>query len=1827
MPKKPCHYSLAVPINGMTPEVNSLREFLVSLPRLASYKYNPGIEYLLWKTLDECVKDGLSSVNWLEKEQFFASQNWENGAYQALRLPENWRDSFFSTAAKTGLNHAGSSCNRLCSPTETVFYCFDCTRNPLYEICERCFDAQKHKGHRFTSRVVTRPEGRACHCGDPSGFNSGTNELLCKNEANNQERSPNYNYDANLTSIFEQILDYLIDTIIFLKELYEEPNKTVMSDGKGCPETTSTTYALQLYESDCSLHIKDLAYRISLLLNKPIEFGLMMVDKLQRDCSFITLFECADTKKLAIIQDAFASENITLHVKATSNVFKEYLIDEIINWLYKLCLYNPSLTSKLSLRLALSGAWNSGLLSTKHTAHDFSPFTSKIALLGGFVVPFEQRETFPWPKPWGFPFESDARHDPRILQVMHEYDKRLQETNSSGVTTRFTSILGSRLQTILVEEAALLPKIARFRILKIVSSIFTITDDSRKCIAAQYIDVYPNLLYNAVACDSFSQKVSLMSSLSQHIFQVPEIANMIISSGFIERIIQFAFTLMSFSPEELTECPPVPLYGDFKLPTDMIKNKRSVVCFKDIYLLMSTNTQPEMLLTNDSITQCMIRCFSAFNNVLPLRRETAEHVEFENFEFSSYFFYFSSILVMVDGFIRNICLLEDPHARGRVVRHFLKLSLSKEFELLGNAKSLMPGKLSTSCELKTSNGLRVVREKVCNTTSSVIQFQVGIDCQSFFNPMSYFFKFVTLWSQCGRYEPLPYNFSDFFDIREVFGDKIQMNWMCESALSTIVLLAQINVGFWVRNGSPIQHQARMYTRYSMREFTYFSDIFMLQLAMSIADPNEFMVTFLSRWGLKNWAEGIPIGDYPDAEITAGMVDQLLLLLIQLFSEIRSLTMKSSVEGFEKTMQMEISHALCFKNSTHSEILNLIPEHVTKHPAFDLYLREMADYAPPNGPVDAGIYTLKEKYFSLIDPYFIGFSPSKRFEAEKLIRKRFSIETQTDYNMSYIPARDFASCLKETPYKNLYQICSTEIFGCFLKNTLDHINKFNYESMLTKATHLVHLCVVNDLLGFTSIFWKEYGFSNSEYLYNSSIGSLLYSFLFKEEFVNEHGKIREIFQHFMKYAPHVNIEGYLTEQTPSFNFEILKTPFKTTERKDEEYEKRKQLAKHKREKIMKRIAKQQQKFLANNHISLEDESGSLCKNRDQGENQFFPEMTCVFCKMHKVNDTFIYFAYLERNICEAEVELDWELSHARVSAIPKEGGRSHSNEAARDMDIVEVPQSRSSKISVFPVLRTCGHGSHVCCLTSHMKSTRTVHNHITKNIPSSLGFSLMFCPLCSALTNCFLPRMCGDSSGNAPNPSEPIERNDPFESSLKNCNRSVAVLRELVQMDGVGESPIQVLNYIYRNTLRNTELATRLKRPHRETVKECSDFASHQQLLTLRLLSDLRRIYSQFSEPKEYVSPKEYSLFPPPFKYTPNQKSTKQECELDLLNLADYRILNTDFGSKVCVKEFLLEFINKGLHQDFLAICGSIATKGSREVTACKHQLQKKTSFTSSEEKHVLCILRSYLSNFSTADLTAVELATSITRGVLKDSMVIRLRRLFALLYFGGTPEFELKERIIDFGVLGDLLKGFDLPDFSELLQNYIDRDLQQMLKHVELTLKEQGEEELIKNANALKIGCFKKNFLINLPQSYSEFMSNEDDFLQMRAKKQEIAICLFCGSRVCVQNAVLLHNYSIGECTNHSLNVCRVNPIYGCFLLVRSNTVYLSYGHRGTFYQAPYLNSHGETDDDYRNGAPVFLDRNRYLHLSQDVILNNMVPHLVFRLTENTLDLGGWESM
>lgn len=1832
-------------------KINNLRDFLVHLPRLAQYEYNEVVSYIVWKVLNlSSTKD--TQVDWDSFVGIFESENWKNGTYTDVLKNGLWKAKFSDSAGKHNL-HVGSMCNRLCYPLETVYYCFTCTMNPLYEICEYCFDKDKHKGHIYTAKIVVRQEGRVCHCGDTSIFKESHRYNQCKNELNNQQphdstARTDYNQDdTSMLSTFNSILDYLIDITIYLKEQNESAllaeslvnsvrkhdlaavSKTVLADSKSfIPDENAleAKLAIQIDEEDSNIHYMDLTEKLARILNKPAEYAISMTRMLEKGHPSVTVVKSSDLDKIQKISMRLQQEGVTNHVRSMSDTFKRDLSDDLIHWLYISCTEAPSdLTKKKALRLSMLDAWESGLLSTKLTTDFLSPYVAKLNLLGGFLVSYEQRDSFPWFKPWNFGILDDTR----VTDKMSSYDKRLADTNIINTVSRFHALHGSRFQYILVESTNNLSRLSRYRMLKVLSSLYTLTDPARQCLAAQYFDIYLAVLYSTVASDIVGFKVSLMSIFSQYTFQHPDTANIAIKSGFIQRTLKYAFTLMSFTSEDLLAYLPIPLYHACKLPHKTIRNRRTIMCFKDICILMSTNTVPLELLENDDILTAIVESFSEFNDILPLKRETTEHVEFENFDFSSYYFYFSSMLIMTDGFIRSISLINEKESRKRIVTKLIDLSMKRELELLAqfraNVSSPFLSRGLLICQARQPS-FKMMKQKICNYTAEIINFQVGVDTQNFFHPMSYLFKFVLQWSKCGRYDPLPDYMVNYVDFKDLFRNSKDALYMCESALSTLVLLGQVNVGFWVRNGTPITHQARMYTKYSMRELTYMSDLFNVQFSMSYADPNEFMVTYLTRWGLKNWANGVPMGDYPQHETTVAMVNECLLLLVQSLTEIKSLIIVSSVDGFEKTLKTEIVHALCFKSCSYSQIMDAIPEHITKHAAFDLHLEEYTNFTPPSGLTDCGMYSLKTKYRREIDPYYIGLSPSKRYEAEKNIRTSMASNKHVHYDDTFVPAKRVVDFLKATPYSNLYRISSVETFGLFLKNTLDHINKFNYESLLPIVIHLIHQCVVNNLNDFMKMFWHEFATADTEFYYYNSIGSILYGILLKENFIQVHGKIREIFRYLVQTAPHVDVKSYLEEQTDSFNPSILWSSNEMKATKDVQFERKKKLAKLRKEKMLRELAKQQLQFIKNNGLTSDEEQESLIESSEVIKKQgwVYPEETCVFCKMSHEEEAFIYFSYQEDNICNHGVDFS---DKKRVIDLFGGGGKCTScqDEKIKNFEI----ECRLSHTSQGAVLRTCGHGAHISCLGNHMKSIRAAHNQTTKNVPVAYGFGLMYCPLCNGLCNSFLPRLV---RANYRSVNDFFDDKSAHNTEAENISAlllspSIKAARIFEDLDKTKKdnNRIEALNKLLVNTVCNIELTMRTQ------TKPFVQEISNQRLLTIRLLNELI-LFLHRNEDHSSISPNITTSW---------ERFLKEDMDTDLLMIGN-QILQfsccnnkTGFANNLPGTLRMKELLKRYVFQELLVLAKDLMKvqfyRNCPEIQALiQHQSFISDASNTSELEYSTKLFTAVLQLINPmAETFANEIFRLRYRiyYLLSQSLRIFLKRLSILVYaqyaIGETP----KTAAVPQNDVNYYLAYLRLPTLGAVLHELNE---EQSIHHLQTAIKSFQPSSLRSLTQKLEGMHFTSPFpveLVTLPHSLSHFFASEEDNLMHRVLKDDIAICLFCGKKCKVQRSVGLHGYAQGVCTNHVRNECKISSTYGVFLMIRSNAVYLSYGERGTFYSAPYLHKHGEPDEDFKYNTPVFLDKKRYEYLCNGIILDNMIPHLVLRLTDGNSDLGGWETM
>lgn len=1831
-----------------TPE--SLKDFLSFLPVLCNNEYTEVSDYFIWKTLSLCLVENNDNIDWRSIIQNFEDIHLNNDKYSSLLTDGMWKKTFLKDNPTN--NHINTMCRRLCYPIETVYYCFTCITNPLYEICEFCFDPKKHEGHDYISKIVTRDEGRVCHCGNQSIFKDPKNSYFCKNPINNAKggnESCHPEQRKIVKATIDTVLDYIITTLIENDEFHEissvsnkqknsldtpgikesSPFELSTVDSNNSLQLTNLSqfaynknlkekWVLQINETSLAIHPRELSTSITEILEKPAEYAVSIIQKLEATNSPVTILESDNVSQLDDIRFEFEKHNISTSLIRMYLAYKHHLAESLLGWLYTMTKNQINPKPFLScLRLSLLETW----IARGPQAVLDSNLTHKINLFGNYTLERDHINKI-WYNPWNFKTFADKT----VTDIMNEYNSELVEGMTETSTFFSYEIAGSRFQHLLTETLNRISLLHFHQLLNIFSCVFSITDDTRACLVAQYYDIYLNLLHQSIDIKT-DRQMSAMALFSQYTFQDPEYANLAIRNGFVERTLKFAFILMNITkPNTGSEKNLVSMDRDFDLPRTSIQNKRTIICLKELCILLSTNTIPTELLSDDSLWNCIFSAFCKFNGILPVKREVGEHVEYENFEFSSFYFFFSSILVMTDSYVRSIALILDTEFRLKIIKKLIYTAVKFQFKCLNEtAHVIVRGTPQEEADTHIPNfsDIVTVTEKICNHSCDVIHFQVGMNMQSLLNPMTYLFKFTVQWALSGRYEPLPENIKQNIDIRDLTSSKVITYFMLETSLCTLVMLGQIEVGFWVRNGVPISHQAKMYTKYSMREFTYVSDIFNVQLGMCNSNPSDFLVTYFIRWGLKNWCNGTPIGDYPDEQTTVGIVNEALILLIRLLTETKSLIISSSVDSFERTLRAEIVHAICFKHATYQQIVDEIPEHITKHAAFDSYLIKYTNFHKPQDSDETGTFTLKEEYECEINPYYYGLSSNRRYEVEKEIRERMEKSSHVRFDDTFVPPKKIIDKLQTTPYPNLFVITSVDCFGLFLKNTLDYIKKMKYDVLLPRVVHLVHIAVVNNIHDFTKIFWHEYEIVDTEFYHYHSIGSLLYSLLAIDDFSVVHGEIKQIFSYLKTNAPHVDIDSYLLEQTESYNPDVLWSTATYQHLKDTEMNKKKEKARLRKEKILKKLVHQQKKFMENNQappseddLSIDSTFSSQRSLQSEVPGYLgwkFPDDFCIFCKMDKEDATFVYFSYEEVGICD----------HV--------------------MDFGNVKEKIMGPIEEKPMIRICGHGCHIFCLGKHLKSIRAAQSQTTKNVPNSFGYGLLYCPVCNSLSNSFIPKVREYIPRRV---SEFSHKDIAMQDSLRdvslsprvNGEEAAFILRDLVDPTGILKLDVfQVVNQLLVNTSSSLELRLRYDivdfRP--------SDYKSTipgQCLQTLRLLSELKtQVYHSDSRKNMEL---ELAIYSNDENW---YQSILKHFGSDLLfyvSVLFERIGNMEDTANEC----FLKILKMKFFQDVLSLsCNLTKTECNINDKSFISCLQKDdfvdidSQIEPSSMTLLIDLVKRTLSNVcQNPDLLgcSFDSIAPFIYNWLHQSMLVFLRRSYLLFLSRYPDEYEhitthKKFKVNGIDELTFYLKRFKIKEvdhFNLLLQNFIDEFAQQ--SDIRGVLSGYFPESKISvKLGQLTFASSRPFKLVKLPYNLSEICLQLEKIDLMKIIRGEPAMCLFCGKIVNLQHQSALHKFAIGECTNHTRNECSYTSTYGIFLLAKSNTLYLSYGNRGTFYETPYRNVFGETDKELKFGSPVFLDEKKYTKFVKDTLLGNSIPHIIYRRTDGNLDLGGWETL
>lgn len=244
-----------------------------------------------------------------------------------------------------------------------------------------------------------------------------------------------------------------------------------------------------------------------------------------------------------------------------------------------------------------------------------------------------------------------------------------------------------------------------------------------------------------------------------------------------------------------------------------------------------------------------------------------------------------------------------------------------------------------------------------------------------------------------------------------------------------------------------------YRDYMLRELCFDQDLFNLQTALVLLDPDVVLVTMLDRFNLTTYFNGVAEEDdepretddsgesddgaststtrrspyktsYGEISQLCGMVEELLFVLITILSENAS----ASRMPIPAAVRREIVHALAMGPCGFTELTKRVAERFGENAAFEQILGEVAVFRPPEGSNDLGQYELREEVlFEEVNPFFFHYTRNRREEVENTLReklkKKLQREGKPDREWVYVPKKFGVA---DGVYKDIPKVFESEV---------------------------------------------------------------------------------------------------------------------------------------------------------------------------------------------------------------------------------------------------------------------------------------------------------------------------------------------------------------------------------------------------------------------------------------------------------------------------------------------------------------------------------------------------------------------------------------------------------------------------------------------------------------------------------------------------------------------------------------------------------------------------------------------------------------------------------
>ncbi|KIK56391.1 hypothetical protein GYMLUDRAFT_1016120 [Collybiopsis luxurians FD-317 M1] len=1237
----------------------------------------------------------------------------------------------------------GRPCASILKKGEPCFRCKDCALDDSCVLCSRCFHATDHRGHNV-SFFIAQQSGGCCDCGDdeawrasincpyhppapptseiavPPSSSSETPRAIPKNISGSiPPPAKNYPYRVTVPPDLRELmsrtvgyaLDFILDTLDFSPDDPSVPsNEADLRLQPSSDPMMKDQYCIMIWNDDkhsfdevikllCDLtaRTKDEAYECT-----------HRIDENGRD-----LVEMGtDVPRLLEIAQSIAQIDLGVTIRRAYDTFREQVVAVIIEWLLDLTQARLG-TDTLVLREVIAEE----LLSPRKRESQSS---------------------------YGF--------------------------NSQGLHSLTDVSNPTRLDHLFLSHTRLWKK-PRLSLKEIYTSILTISRDHKLAVAGHFARVYHRVIDAYLLVDREAE--TSIKYFALQLFTVPSVASHIVRNHrLISRLLAIitSFFTNQIIDKHIVYPPSNPIITSSSTPQGAIeqtldpdsfpfKSKRFMPVFSDLRYLISNAPVQRLIASNPHvyIAQFAKTC-QLFMGVNPNKRMVGGHVEYEGDAWISVF---------------NVTL-----SLGRVIKAYgAAFAVGKGIADEGSGSGAGAGELVSAIQTVIHHILVVCTDEKFGTNgfgNGKVQFHT-----LFFGGALYqIVKFDVLEGWVSFHHSLHWLLAELFKHVDVLEDgrlrreagleggirDVVTRVASDHAVLTVVdfplrvlsMIAQIRCGLWVRNGFAIRGQLLHYRDFMLRELCYDQDLFILQVALVIMDPNTVIVTILDRFGLLQFFSG---GHYSlhhpvyDSTQLTGMVEELLYVLIAILSENANVSQMSVADQARR----EIVHALALGPSSYTDLIKRISERLVDDAAFEKMLKDTTKFRAPEGNSDTGTYELKDECFDEVNPFWYHYTRNKREEVEVILKKRLVKQNPAVPDPVLVPkplnvssSGPFAVIPSTFESEALIQVMFFAIFNVLaLTDNAGGSVPPSGEAILDQVLHLIMLAIVERAAIFCALASLR-SFEDG----NLTLIDILCKLETHEGFKSYKSRVGWILDQMRSMAPRevdmrrANRGSHLGDGSKSGS------AAGEGGAPDSE-QARKNAAKARQEAIMRQMKAQQASFAFSNFEDMddEDEDQDMESGKEEEEVSYG---TCIVCQEDLNSSKAFGMLGMVQPSRFIRRQPDGQTTYLNeVLQAPESMDRTPSSSQSifppPDADTLDIKAKASAANSQtydgFPSQFTrfglhssvCTHMMHLDCFHVYSLSIRQRHRaQATRNHPETIPRKEYICPLCKSLGNVILP---------------------------------------------------------------------------------------------------------------------------------------------------------------------------------------------------------------------------------------------------------------------------------------------------------------------------------------------------------------------------------------------------------------------------------------------------------------------------------------------------------